>query len=557
MHAAKPLRLSSIPKTICTLALGAAILGGCATGPGRTASPAIGQAQRDLKQARNISLSREKSAGLYLQSAEESLRAMKSSQGSDQAKARTLYNTACAEVTVLLREDGPGAAWGKPLECVTPENRYRVHCEAGAKSGVWTPAEFDFFRLANRMRGRHIRLHVQRPGVGGDLVGVQKTMSEEGKKEAFTLRVGRVAAVTSTLEFKPAKSRGNIPHEVTLTLNDPIKRDEVRLDGVSRPLAGDFTAPLAYYPHRNEFLFGLLAMIYTDRYTSQAGLYMLQPYDPDKIPLIFVHGLISTPQMWINTINSIEADPELRRRYQPWVFAYPTGNPVALSAEQLREALADVKKLHPDMKGMVLVGHSMGGLVSRMQATTTGRAIWDNAFKKQSNKLYARLPADNLVKKALIFDANPDVKRIVFIAVPHRGSDLAIGSIGALGTKLVRLPGTLIHTVETTLGGSLETILGIKGMHIPTSIQGLSPRSPALIALNKLPIQAPHHSIIGDRGRGDTPHSSDGVVPYSSSHLDSAKSELIVPGPHACYDLPQTVTELHRILHLHLKSQEQ
>ena len=96
----------------------------------------------------------------------------------------------------------------------------------------------------------------------------------------------------------------------------------------------------------------------------------------------------------------------------------------------------------------------------------------------------------------------------------------------------------------------LQKDLGLK--HMPTGINGLSPRSPVLLGLDTLPIQAPYHSIVGDRGRGDTPNSSDGVVAYWSSHLAGAQSELIVPGPHSSFALPQTVSELKRILRLNL-----
>jgi len=72
--------------------------------------------------------------------------------------------------------------------------------------------------------------------------------------------------------------------------------------------------------------------------------------------------------------------------------------------------------------------------------------------------------------------------------------------------------------------------------------------------VNSAKITAPYHSIIGDRGKGDTPNSTDGVVPYWSSHLDGAKSELIVPGPHGSQNLPQTIAELDRILRLHLRA---
>jgi hypothetical protein len=141
------------------------------------------------------------------------------------------------------------------------------------------------------------------------------------------------------------------------------------------------------------------------------------------------------------------------------------------------------------------------------------------------------------------------VQRIIFICVPHRGADLAINWIGSLGNGLISLPNKLLAgTVNLT--APLEKDVGIK--HLPTGINGLSPRSVVLRGLDTLPIQAPYHTIVGDRGRGDTPNSSDGVVAYWSSHLTGAKSELVVPGPHGSYALPQTVGELKRILRLNL-----
>ena len=89
---------------------------------------------------------------------------------------------------------------------------------------------------------------------------------------------------------------------------------------------------------------------------------------------------------------------------------------------------------------------------------------------------------------------------------------------------------------------------------LPNSVTSLSPKNPTLKVVDKAPMRVPHHTILGDRGRGDSPNSSDGVVPYWSSHLDSAQSQKIVPGPHGSCELPQTIEELKRILHLHLKT---
>ena len=199
---------------------------------------------------------------------------------------------------------------------------------------------------------------------------------------------------------------------------------------------------------------------------------------------------------------------------------------------------------------MVLISHSLGGLLSQMQAVTTKRVLWDSVFRSDADRLYARLPPDNVVKRALIFDANPRVARIVFICVPHRGSVLATNWIGSLGISLIRLPNQILTGAGNVIAAPLQRNLGLKRM--PTGINGLSPQNPVLHGLDTLPIRAPYHSIIGDRGRGDTPNSSDGVVAYWSSHLTGAQSELIVPGPHGSFALPQTISELKRILRLHL-----
>jgi pimeloyl-ACP methyl ester carboxylesterase len=316
-------------------------------------------------------------------------------------------------------------------------------------------------------------------------------------------------------------------------------------------MAADFSAPFAYYPNPGLFL-GIAAMMSPEKYLKRAGLYMLDPYDPDRIPVVFVHGLISLPRMWVPTINAIESDPELRRRFQFWIFAYPTGDPIMLNALRLRESLERIYQLYPKTKRMVLISHSMGGLLSRMQATSSGRVLWNGVFKQDADRFYASLPPDNLVKKALVFDANPRVQRIVFICVPHRGSDLATNWLGSIGVGLTRLPSTLVKEAGSGVAATFQKNAGLT--HMPTGVNGLSPRSPVLRSLDALPVAVPYHSIIGDRGRGDTPNSSDGVVAYWSSHLDGAQSELIVPGPHGSFALPQTIAELKRILRLHLAS---
>jgi len=339
--------------------------------------------------------------------------------------------------------------------------------------------------------------------------------------------------------------------DVTLSLIDPTEKTKARIAGRERTLDADFSAPLAYYPQKSEFMEGLLGAIRVQQHMGITGLYMLQPYDPDRIPLVFVHGLISTPRMWRNVINELETDPVLRERYQCWVFAYPTGNPPLYSAMRLREELQKIHQRYPDSKDMVLVGHSMGGILSRTQVTTLDRSAWNAIGEDKAAAFFANVKPGSLIERSILFKADPNVDRAVFICTPHRGSEMAIGTLGELAIRLISLPLDLATTMTDTMGNSIAIITG-DPKRLPNSVSGLSPENPTFKVLDTRPIEVPHHSIIGDRGKGDTPESSDGVVEYWSSHLKSAKSEKIVPGPHGACELPETLDELRRLLHLHL-----
>jgi hypothetical protein len=73
----------------------------------------------------------------------------------------------------------------------------------------------------------------------------------------------------------------------------------------------------------------------------------------------------------------------------------------ALSAWTFRNDLAAAERLYHPKHGIVLVGHSMGGLVSRMQAVDTGRVLWDEVFGQNADALYAKVPDDNLLRQTL------------------------------------------------------------------------------------------------------------------------------------------------------------
>jgi len=514
---------------------------GCVNQP---MNPLISEAQMSLKEARRARSDPRLAAGDYLDAAGTYLQAKGNNSTKAPAEAQPIYNTACQELAVLLQSNSQ--LWGRTETIQSPHHVYRLRFAAGSRqAGTWDPAYMDFFRTPRRIRLNATNENLQKNGWGGVLVGVHKPADP---RKYFLPRAGLAVPVTAVVTIAPDRSQAANVQDVTLSLYNPSGRETAEIGDTQRPLAADLAAPSGYYP--NPLLAGLYAMMRPGSYQERAGLYMLEPYDPDRIPVVFIHGLLSIPQMWRPTISAIQADPELRGRFQFWVFAYPTGDPIVLSAFRLRESLARVYQFYPETKGMILIGHSMGGLLARLQSVNSGRVLWDGVFRDDADRLYTTLPSDSLVKKALIFDSNSRVKRIVFICVPHRGSYLATNWVGAIGISLIRLPSAIISRAELVLLGPILKNIGFK--RLPTGINGLSPRSPLLRSLDTLPIGAPYYSIIGDRGRGDTPNSSDGVVPYWSSHLAGAQSELIVPGPHGSFALPPTIAELKRILRLHL-----
>ena len=533
-------QLSQLLPLLCCLV----VWSGCVTQQTSNRNLPLSGARLSLNEARRTKSDPRTAAGYYLDAADAALRLISSARADEATDARLTYNSACQEMAVLLQSNNQ--LWNRTETIHSRDHVYQLRFAAGSRqAGTWDPNYFNFFRTPKQLH-RKIPIETRRTtGWGGTLVGVHRPADP---RKFFLPLLGVAVPITATVDFTKRGSKADRVRDATLSLYDPVRREKIRIVGVERPLAADFAAPFAYYP--NPKLLGLQAMMHPEKYKERAGLYMLEPYDPDQIPVVFVHGLLSIPQMWVPTISAIQADPELHGRFQFWVFAYPTGDPIALSALRLRESLARVYQVYPKTKGMVLISHSMGGLLSRMQAVRTGRVLWDAVFQNDADRLYATTAPDNLVKKTLIFDANPHVKRIVFICVPHRGSYLASNWIGSIAVSLIRLPSNILSHA-----GEEITVSGLRNLGLnrpPAGVNGLSPRSPVLRFLDKLPIAVPYYSIIGDRGRGDTPNSSDGVVAYWSSHLASAQSELIVPGPHGSYALAQTIAELKRILHLHL-----
>jgi pimeloyl-ACP methyl ester carboxylesterase len=346
-----------------------------------------------------------------------------------------------------------------------------------------------------------------------------------------------------------------------LDLFDPFQQRSKGVGDRQVILASDRTTPLAAQVSRTHFSTlewtGLFESDF-ERLGVDAGLYMLRPYEPGKIPVIFVHGLVSSPRAWVQVINELQNTPALAARYQFWMFLYPTGMPIPTSAARLREAVVKARDAldpaHADgaLGRMVLVGHSMGGLLCKMMAQESRLTLWDAAITVPRDQFKAPPELQKTLDSVLTFRPLPMVSRLVFIATPHRGSPVADSRFGQAMAAMVRRPAELdAHIAEIeALNGPDVISPEIRGRAL-NAINNLRTDSPILAALDRIPIEpdVKYHSIIPLIG-GTT--DTDGVVEYRSSHLDGAASERIVAGTHVSQQDPGVIHELARILREHL-----
>jgi pimeloyl-ACP methyl ester carboxylesterase len=424
------------------------------------------------------------------------------------------------------------------------------------------PGEIDQLILPARMKPRVADTLAQRSGIGIPLVGHIRSTRQTRQKEPFLPPNGGNLTLTAVMELQDHPDHA-APRLCRLHLLNALNVDTVKVRGDERQLAANFTASKQLALSRKSLrLFSWLGLLFPERTLAGCQLYTMDVYDPQRIPVVFVHGLLSDPHIWLNAVNAINTDPELRAAYQPWYFLYPTAIGIPQSAEKLRESLRQAREFFdpghddPGMKKMVLVGHSMGGLLSRMQAIDPGDHLWNALLSKPPQELEVSDSVRQRLVNNLMFKPQPEVRRLVFITTPHRGSAVASKNIVRRLTSLIRLPLDTLRLSRQFLAGNSDALspqirdLGVFGL---LSIGMLSDKHPFYQGLNAVPILVKHHSIIGRLGNGRLLRDSDGAVPYSSAHLDTAASEKIVPYWHGCVEKPEVVQEVMRVLREHLR----
>lgn len=341
-----------------------------------------------------------------------------------------------------------------------------------------------------------------------------------------------------------------------IDLYEPQQTTAAEFVGVNHRLARDLTAPIAQMLHFTPSS-SFRRFIEPGKAQGETGLFFLEPFQAEKIPLLFIHGLLSEPRAWADVANELRACEDITRDYQVWAYKYSTGESFLRSAAILRAQLDEIARRHdPDgtnatLRQMIIVGHSMGGLIAKLQITHSGESLWSLASKVPPEELITDENTRARLIQQFFFDPNPLVKRVVFIATPHDGSAFAARTIGRVASALVD---NYVPAYEQLRRDNPHALTEFSSQGLPTSIELLEPSNPLLKVMRRLPIGAgiTTHTILGRGIPSPTQGDSDGIVPTSSARHPGVASELEVRATHSgvLHD-PKTLAELKRILRAH------
>jgi pimeloyl-ACP methyl ester carboxylesterase len=478
--------------------------------------------------------------GEYMTAAETASRQLQ--RDPQDEPARHAYNFAVGRIIATIR-DAKLDPWTQPLRVPASGGEFVLTHKPDPRP-QWNPALYTFTPADQfDVHGTYVTERTTRSGLGAPVVAVGREMNKEARANFSLPRI--YYGVTAIARFEGRRC--------VLSFQDPLAEETVQMDGHTYQLAADFTVPLAVMlASTNPKKLELARLLNPAKYAETAHISRLQPYDPNKTVVLVIHGLMDSPATWTPMLNRLRGDADIRRNYQFWFYSYPSGYPYPYSASILRSELDAAEKRFPLRKKMVVIGHSMGGCISRLLITDTGDKLWLKLFNKPPEQVSLSPENKKIFTDALIFQHRPEIGRVIFISAPLRGSDLASNWLGRIGSMLVRTPRTLLSAGNSLLKITTFRSGDLKLKRIPNSVDTLAPNNRFVKAINTIPITPgiPYHTIMGDRGRGDAPNSSDGVVPYWSSHMDGAKSELIVPSAHPAHQNPQAIEEVHRILTL-------
>lgn len=394
---------------------------------------------------------------------------------------------------------------------------------------------------------------------------------EKYYKQGRPSNIQNTRFVSATVVAEPGKIKtlDDILYHSDMNLNvyDPLLHNQLTIHQTPYALAANFSAPYGLWLAENNLgKSAYLTLFDQDQRLSMPQLYMQEPYNPKKKVIVLIHGLASSPEAWIRLTNDIMGDPVLRENYQVWQVFYSTNMPIFESRFQiyhlLRQAFAQSSSPRHQIQDAVLIGHSMGGLISRLLLNDVPLDRVANQIS--DDRLVKKIKRIPVIAERLSIRDLPQIDRAIFISSPHRGTEYADRWFTLAARKIIKLPSTFLNAVHDISQMSELDLTDLSLLIRPDLIQNgpsdLSHKSRFIEVTQDIqPRQGmKFHSIMGNNSNSTDPNQmTDGIVPYTSSHLEGAISEKIIQGGHSIQETPEAVLELRRILKLHLDELKQ
>jgi pimeloyl-ACP methyl ester carboxylesterase len=435
----------------------------------------------------------------------------------------------------------------------------------------WGPYQLNDFFAASAFEVRGLRNNYSWPGVGTALVATLKQAEGEPERDFARVPPALKISTTAFLQLEDVEEelhKGQIEGKLTLYTNQ--ETTSINVGGRIAPLEYRPTAALAYTLEGNPVydleLKGLLSgdrSLFQKTVRFKDNVILMAPYRPGRIPLVLVHGTASSPARWAQMLNEIFNDRQLASHYQVWLFTYNTGNPILYTGGILTQGLRNVvQELDPEgkdeaLRKMVVIGHSQGGMLTKLTAIDSGDRFWDQSFKVSIDRIDISPETRELLQRSLFYQPVPYVRCVVFISTPRHGSFLVGGRVSGLLRRLISLPSTLLSPLQEVIKSNPEAVLKrtLKD-DFPRSTDNMDPDSLFIKTYSSIPI-APgitSYSIIAVKNPEDPKEDwNDGVVSYKSAHIDGVASEFIVHSGHSAQETPQAIEEVRRILLENLK----
>lgn len=483
-----------------------------------------------------------------------------------QSQVRTFYNYALSRFMTLQYLKSHFAKI--PSEFTAGKNQYSFdfkYYPTLENMGI------EQFRSSYNMKFRGLYTINRRDGFGAEFVVVRQSKPINKSKqfifnpaqdyksaEDWNIYSAKYLPVTVIAEPSKINEQNILTAPFVIHFFDPYQADTALVEGEKFKITGNFSVPYGLWLSANNFgMLGYKKVLNMGETSAMPHLFMIEPYQPNKKVIVLIHGLASSPEAWVALTNNIMGDTVLRDHYQVWQVFYSTNMPIWESRYQinalLKQAFSQTVPTSTSSHDAVLIGHSMGGIISRLLVSDADvRAYAIPYMSDDERKFIYEHPS---IVDRFQFEPITNFSRAVFISAPHRGTSYADRWFTRSVRKMINLPsdffdslkdGNLIHKTSQSVKLGVATI-GPSDLSDQSTFMKLTSQIEPVAGFK-------YHSIMGNNTHSQNPNMmSDGIVPYKSSHLDYAISEKIIKGGHSIQETPEAVHELQRILREHLQ----